>query len=133
MFRTLLIATFVACVAFVPASAKSQQVCGDRAKIVAHLDNDYKEGRSGIGLAASGPVIEATLDATLTDGGASPATFIIDGEATVRDPGSAGPKARATKSNAGSRLPPPPRPWVTMASVLRARGATRPADPSNGG
>ena len=34
---------------------------------------------------SSGPVIEATLDATLTDGGASPATFIIDGEAMVRD------------------------------------------------
>ena len=58
MFRTLLIATFVACTAFIPASAKSQQVCGDRAKIVAHLGSDYKEGRSGIGLAASGTVVE---------------------------------------------------------------------------
>ena len=58
MLRTLLIATFVACAAIVPASAKAQQVCGDRAKIVAHLDSDYKEGRSGIGLAASGTVIE---------------------------------------------------------------------------
>ena len=53
MFRTLLIATFVACVAFVPASAKSQQVCGDRAKIIANLGSDYKESRSG-----SGTVIE---------------------------------------------------------------------------
>ena len=58
MFRTLLIATFVAGVAFVPASAKSQQVCGDRSKIVANLGSDYKEMRSGIGLAASGTVIE---------------------------------------------------------------------------
>ena len=40
----------------------------------------------GVRLAlSSGPVIEATLDATLTDGGASPATFVIDGEAMVRD------------------------------------------------
>ncbi len=58
MFRTLLIATFVACTALIPASAKGQQVCGDRAKIVAHLGSDYKEGRSGIGLAASGTVVE---------------------------------------------------------------------------
>ncbi len=58
MLRTLLIATFVACATIVPASAKGQQVCGDRAKIIAHLDSDYKEGRSGIGLAASGTVIE---------------------------------------------------------------------------
>ena len=58
MFRTLLIATFVACAAFVPTSAKSQQICGDRAKIIAHLGSDYKEMRSGIGLAASGTVIE---------------------------------------------------------------------------
>ncbi len=58
MFRTLLITTFIACAAFVPASAKGQQVCGDRTKIVAHLGSDYKEMRSGIGLAASGTVIE---------------------------------------------------------------------------
>ncbi len=58
MFRILLIVTFVACAAFVPVSAKSQQICGDRAKIVAHLGSDYKEERSGIGLAASGTVIE---------------------------------------------------------------------------
>ncbi len=58
MFRTLLIATFVACAAFVPASAKSQQICGDRAKIISHLGSDYKESRSGMGLAASGTVIE---------------------------------------------------------------------------
>ena len=32
MLRTLLIATFVTCAAFVPASAKAQQICGDRAK-----------------------------------------------------------------------------------------------------
>ncbi len=53
-----MIATFVACTALIPASAKSQQVCGDRAKIVAHLGSDYKEGRAGIGLAASGTVVE---------------------------------------------------------------------------
>ncbi len=42
----------------------------------------------GVRLAlAGGPVIEATLDATLTDGGAGPASFVIDGEATTRDRG----------------------------------------------
>ncbi len=58
MLRTLLIATFVACAAIAPASAKGQQVCGVRAKIISHLGSDYKESRSGIGLAASGTVIE---------------------------------------------------------------------------
>ncbi len=58
MFRTLLIATFITCTAFVSASAKAQQICGDRAKIIDHLGSGYKEMRSGIGLAASGTVIE---------------------------------------------------------------------------
>jgi len=58
MFRALLISTFVACATFVPVSAKAQQVCGERAKIVAHLGSDYQESRVGIGLAASGTVIE---------------------------------------------------------------------------
>lgn len=39
-----------------PTSA--QMVCGDRSKMIGYLGWDYQESRSGLGLAASGAVVE---------------------------------------------------------------------------
>ncbi len=56
----LLAGLLVACAgaAFAPAPASAAQVCGDRAKMVAHLGKDYRELPAGIGLTAGGAVIE---------------------------------------------------------------------------
>ena len=48
----------------------------------------------GVRLAlSSGPVIDATLDITLTDDGTGPPNFVIEGEATTRDGGIGGGEA----------------------------------------
>lgn len=44
--------------AFAPVPASAAQVCGDRAKMVAHLGKGYRELPAGIGLTAGGAVIE---------------------------------------------------------------------------
>jgi hypothetical protein len=47
----------IASALFSPASAQ-QAVCGDRNEIVARLENGYQESTSGVGLSATGGLVE---------------------------------------------------------------------------
>ena len=54
MTRALITALFL----IFAAPATAQMVCGDHSKMVGFLDRDYRESRSGLGLTASGAVVE---------------------------------------------------------------------------
>jgi hypothetical protein len=58
MFRLITIAGAVALLTVGSDPAAAQTVCGDRAKMIRHLGDGYKESRSGLGLAANGSVVE---------------------------------------------------------------------------
>ncbi len=58
MMRLTLIAIVAALVTFGAAPASAQSMCGDRAKMIGYLDKDFREARSGIGIASNGAVVE---------------------------------------------------------------------------
>ncbi len=58
MLRSSLLAIVAAVVMLGATPTSAQTVCGDRSKMVGYLDRDYKEARSGLGLASNGAVVE---------------------------------------------------------------------------
>ncbi len=59
MFRFVLFSSVAALVAIgATPPAEAQMVCGDRGKMTGHLDKNYQESRSGLGLSTNGAVLE---------------------------------------------------------------------------
>jgi hypothetical protein len=58
MTRSALLTTVAILATVIAAPASAQTVCGDRAKMISYLGTDYKESRTGMGIAANGSVVE---------------------------------------------------------------------------
>jgi hypothetical protein len=58
MFRSALLATVAVLATLSVPPASAQTVCGERAKMISYLGKDYKEIRTGMGIAANGSVVE---------------------------------------------------------------------------
>ncbi len=58
MMRRIVVAIGVALTAFVAVPAQAEQVCGERAQLMLHLEQQFSEQPIAMGLTAKGAVLE---------------------------------------------------------------------------